>query len=138
MFGKASEQAYRAVAYIRTENLQGQVEIAFFAARSHVAPKKQQSIPHLELCATLTGAQLSKVITSELTLPIHSLTLWFDSSTVLTWVSSDSCRYKVFVGTRVVEIQELTATWLYVPLGDNPADDITCGLPLLDLAGGGR
>lgn len=45
-----------------------------------------------------------------------------------------------FVGTRVVEIQELTgsATWRYVPSGDNPADDITRGLALLDLADGSR
>ena len=40
----------------------------------------------------------------------------------------------------MAEIQELTgaATWQYVPSGDNPADDITRGLPLLDLADGGR
>lgn len=140
VFSDASEQAYGAVAYLRTENPQGKVEVSFLAARSRVAPKKQQSIPRLELCAALTGAQLSKVITTELTLPIHSLTLWSDSSTVLTWLSSDSCRYKVFVGTRVAEIQELTgsATWRYVPSGDNPADDITRGLTLLDLANGGR
>ncbi|KAE8276983.1 hypothetical protein D5F01_LYC25284 [Larimichthys crocea] len=140
VFSDASEQAYGAVAYLRTETPQGKVEVSFLAARSRVAPKKQQSIPRLELCAALTGAQLSKVITTELTLPIRSLTLWSDSSTVLTWLSSDSCRYKVFVGTRVAEIQELTgpATWQYVPSGDNPADDITRGLTLMDLADGGR
>lgn len=47
--------------------------------------------------------------------------------TVLTWLQSDSCRFKVFVGTRVAEIQELTndQTWRYVDSTNNPADDIT-------------
>ncbi len=140
VFADASEQAYRSVACLRSENPQGKVEVSFLAARSCITPKKQQSIPRLELCAALTGAQLSKVIANELTLPISSLTLWSDSLTVLTWLLSDSCRYKVFVGTRVAEIQELTgsATWRYVPSGDNPADDITRGLTLLDLGGGSR
>lgn len=69
-----------------TENQQGDVEDSFLAARSHVAPKKQQSILRLELCAALTGAQMAKVITTKLTLPIRSLTLWSDSLTVLTWL----------------------------------------------------
>ncbi|KAK7912513.1 hypothetical protein WMY93_012724 [Mugilogobius chulae] len=40
---------------------------------------------------------------------------------------SESCRFKVFVGTRVAEIQDLTAgdTWRYVESASNPADDIS-------------
>ncbi|XP_035990994.1 uncharacterized protein LOC110367597 [Fundulus heteroclitus] len=140
VFCDASEQAYGSVAYLRTEGPDGEVEVAFLAARSRVAPKKQQSIPRLELCAALTGAQLYKVISSELTLPIRSCILWSDSATVLTWLSSDSCRYKVFVGTRVAEIQEMTgtSTWKFVPSKDNPADDITRGLTIQDISKGSR
>lgn len=140
VFFDASEEAYGSVAYLRTENLEGKVEVAFLPARSCVAPKKQQSIPRLELCAALTCAQLFKVIATELTLPIRSGTLWSDSTTVLTWLLSDSCRYKVFVGTRVAEIQELTgfATWRYVQSGDNPADNFTRELTLQDLCNGNR
>ncbi len=36
------------------------------------------------------------------------VTLWSDSTTVLNWLLSPSYRFKVFVGTRVAEIQELT------------------------------
>lgn len=79
---------------LRTENIRGKVEVSFLAARSRVAPKKQQSIPRLELCGALTGAQLFKVIATELNLPIRSCILWSDSTTVLTWLLSDSCRYK--------------------------------------------
>lgn len=135
IFCDASERAYGSVAYLRTEDQQGDVEVSFLTARSKVAPKKQQSIPRLELCAALTGAQLAKVVSSELTLPIHHITLWTDSTTVLTWLKSESCRFKVFVGTRVAEIQDLTDqhTWRFVPSSSNPADDITRGRTLNEL-----
>jgi hypothetical protein len=140
VFCDASEKAYGAVAYLRTENQEGQVEVVFLAARSRVAPRKQQSIPRLELCAALSGAQLSKVLVTELTIPICSLTLWSDSMTVLTWLLSSSCRYKVFVVTRVAEIQELTeaATWQHIRSEDNPADNITQGKHLCELVEGSQ
>ncbi|XDV42693.1 hypothetical protein PO909_011311 [Leuciscus waleckii] len=105
-------------------------------ARSRVAPKRQQSIPRLELCAALAGAQLAKLVRNELTLSISQTILWTDSMTVLEWIQSDSCRYKVFVGTRVTEMQELTdhSSWRYVNTQDNPADDITRGKTLQSLA----
>ncbi|KAL0171405.1 hypothetical protein M9458_031716, partial [Cirrhinus mrigala] len=140
VFCDASEQAYGSVAYLRIEHEEGQVKVAFIAARSRVAPRKQQSIPRLELCAALSGYQLSHLLTTELTIPINSTILWSDSTTVLTWLTSSSCRYKVFVGTRVAEIQEMTASavWRYVRSSDNPADDITRGKSLRDLSEGSR
>ncbi|XP_056324239.1 uncharacterized protein LOC130237344 [Danio aesculapii] len=136
IFCDASESAYGSVAYLRTQHTEGQVEVSFIAARSRVAPKRQLSIPRLELCAALTGAQLASLLERELTLPIQHLTLWSDSKVVLTWIQSESCRYKVFVGTRIAEIQELTSpqAWKYVKSEDNPADDITRGKSLWQLA----
>ncbi|KAA8591960.1 hypothetical protein FQN60_017334 [Etheostoma spectabile] len=48
-----------------------------------------------------------------------------------------SCHFKVFVGTRVAEIQELTdlKSWRYVDSARNPADDLTRGKSLKDLLG---
>lgn len=63
-------------------------------------------MPRLELCAALTGAQFLSLLHKELTLLIHR-TLWTDSTTVLSWLKSESCRFKVFVGSRVMEIQVL-------------------------------
>ena len=140
IFCDASERAYGSVAYLRTENPDGEVETAFLTARSRVAPKRQQSVPRLKLCAALTGAQLAKVLREELTLPIRQITLWTDSTTVLAWLQSDSCRFKVFVGTRIAEIQELTAreSWRYVESANNPADDITRGKHLQELTANSR
>ncbi|XP_039516158.1 uncharacterized protein LOC120470642, partial [Pimephales promelas] len=140
IFCDASEKAYGSVAYLRTEGSGGKVEVAFLTARSRVAPKRQQSIPRLELCAAVTGAQLARLLQRELTLVLHEVVLWTDSTTVLTWLQSDSCRFKVFVGTRVSEIQELTEAqaWRYVDSGNNPADDITRGKTLTELGGESR
>ena len=89
-------------------------------------------MPRLELSAALTGAQLAHLLSEELTLSISSVTLWSDSTTLLQWLQSESCRYKVFVGTRISEIQNLTEVkqWRYVDTANNPADDITRGKSL--------
>ena len=47
------------------------------------------------------GAQLLHLLQTELILPTQRATLWSDPTTVLFWLLSDSCHYKVFVGTRV-------------------------------------
>lgn len=96
-------------------------------AWSRVSPCKQISIPRLGLCTALAGAQFAEVQGTELSLPPSEITLSTDSTTVLTWLKSDLCRYKVFVGTRVAKIQDLTdvASWRYVGTTDNPADDLT-------------
>ncbi|KAK7915538.1 hypothetical protein WMY93_011299 [Mugilogobius chulae] len=140
VFADASERAYGSVAYLRSEDTNGLVEVSFLTARSRVAPKKQQSMPRLELCAALTAAQLAALLQHELTLSIDSIFLWTDSTTVLTWLHSDSCRFKVFVGTRVAEIQELTDphSWRYVNSAQNPADDVTRGKTLQELSNDGR
>ncbi|KAI3358998.1 hypothetical protein L3Q82_015385, partial [Scortum barcoo] len=136
IFCDASERAYGSVAYLRTEDAQNQVHVSFVLARSRVAPKKQLSMPQLELSAALTGAQLASVLQTELTLPIRKIILWSDSTTVLHWIRSESCHYKVFVGTRVAKIQSLTdvSNWRYVDTMNNPADDITWGKTLKEVS----
>ncbi|XP_043990554.1 uncharacterized protein LOC122841353 [Gambusia affinis] len=136
VFCDASEKAYGSVAYLRMEDAEGHPHVSFVMARSRVAPRKQLSMPRLELSAALTGAQLAKLLHSELTLTMSHTVMWSDSTTVLSWIRSDSAQYKVFVGTRIAEIQEHTNTndWRYVPSDQNPADDITRGKSLHQLA----
>lgn len=64
------------------------------------------------------------------------MVLWSDSTTVLSWIKSESYTFKVFVGTRIAEIQDLTDQheWRYVDSPRNPADDLTRGRHLIELA----
>jgi len=57
---------------LRTEDARGSVEVDFLTARSRVAPQCKLSVPRLEQCAALTGAQLVSLIAKELTLNIES------------------------------------------------------------------
>ncbi|KAL7830010.1 hypothetical protein SRHO_G00311370 [Serrasalmus rhombeus] len=136
IFCDASETAYGAVAYLRTVESSGTTHLSFVMARSRVAPKKTLSIPRLELCAAVSGAQLAQLLQKELTLQIHGRVCWSDSTTVLAWIKSESCRFKVFVGTRIAEIHEITdaSDWRYVDSELNPADDITRGKTLIELS----
>lgn len=117
------------------EDEQGGTHVSFIMARSRVDPKKQLTIPRLELSAALTGAQLAQLLKTELTIPIDQTVLWSDSTVVLTWLQSESCRYKVFVANRITEILDVTSPdqWRYVKTCRNPADDITRGKPLIEL-----
>lgn len=135
IFCDASERVYGSVAYMKTTNQRGETNISFVMARSRVAPLKQLTIPRLELSAALTAAQLSKLIKTELTVSINKTWLWSDSTIVLTWLHSESCRYKPFVANRIAEIPDLTSAdeWRYVDTKQNPADDITRGKPLKTL-----
>lgn len=91
-------------------------------------------MPRLELSAA--GVHLASLLHNELTIPIRKTTLWSDSTTVLHWIRSESCHHKVFVGTRVAEIQSLTevSNWRYVDSANNPADDITRRKTLRELS----
>ena len=108
MFCDASEAAYGSVAYLRTVQANQDIQISFVMARSRVAPRRQLTIPRLELCAALSGAQLANLVRSELMLSIQQLFLLTDSTTVLTLLQSETCQYKIFVAHRITEILELT------------------------------
>ncbi|XP_071950981.1 uncharacterized protein [Antedon mediterranea] len=140
VFCDASEKLYGAVAYLRSMDSDGSVHMSFVLAKCRVAPKRLTSIPRLELLGALLGAQLAQTITNALTLDVEHINMWSDSTTVLTWIQSDSCRFKVFVGTRIAEIQTLTSdsVWRYVRTDENPADDITRGLSVTELGKGSR
>lgn len=139
VFCDASEAAYGACIYIRCTNIIGEVTCSLLASKSRVAPVKRVTIPRLELCVALLGAQLldsvkkswKRVITAN-----HAI-LWTDSSIVWRWVCTNSKtrRWKTFVANRVSEVQELTgdATWRHVRTKDNPANCLSRGMSVTEL-----
>ena len=79
---------------------------------------------------------MGRLLQEELRLDEHAVSMWSDSTTVIQWIQSTSCKYKVFVGTRDTEIQDLVepTCWRYVATNVNPADVITRGATLEQLA----
>ena len=124
VFGDASEKAFAASAYLRSEDDKGNISVALLYAKTRVAPVKKITLPRLELLAAVLAARIAKFVKQSLSLPDLDVTLWTDSDIVLHWVTSTSRSWKSFVANRVQEIQSLhePSVWRKCPGKDNPAD----------------
>ena len=118
VFADASEQAYAAVIY----GQDGSGQPKFLVAKTRVKPLRVITLPRMELQAALLGATLYDSIRHQ----FDSCKAYFytDSEIVWKWIRSESSNYKVFVGNRISEIQNLTDVnnWLWTPGVQNPAD----------------
>nr|XP_049701803.1 uncharacterized protein LOC126055663 [Helicoverpa armigera] len=123
-FVDASQQAYAACIYLRSENCTGKVTVRLLCAKARVAPMNPTTIPRLELCGALLGARLCSKVLDSLQCNISRKVLWSDSMVVLGWVQTPPRDLKVFVCNRVNEINQLTPgfDFRYVPTDQNPAD----------------
>lgn len=131
-FCDASNLGYGACAYIRTIDSKNHFTVALLASKSRIAPLKnaRPTIPRLELCGALVLAQLISSIKHNLPISFSRIILWSDSTTALSWITTDPGNLKTFVCNRVIEIRELTKEmeWRHVGTKDNPADLISRGL----------
>lgn len=127
VFVDASEAAFAAVAYMRIEDVHGNVQVVFVGSKNRVAPQKMLSIPRLELQAAVLGTRLAKIIEDEHSLKFHRKIFWSDSRTVLCWLNSDARSYKQFVGHRISECLDASSVhdWRWIPTKLNVADDCT-------------
>ncbi|XP_045023467.1 uncharacterized protein LOC116929559 [Daphnia magna] len=129
-FGDASEMGYGAVCYARFVYRNGTANTRLLISKTRVAPLKFMTIPHLELNAAVLAARLAAQVREEHDLTFGKTTYWSDSTTVLSWIKSSSCRFHTYVGNRIGEILETSSfsEWNYVPSTANPADDSSRGL----------
>ncbi|XP_073841412.1 uncharacterized protein [Musca autumnalis] len=129
IFTDASEKAYGAAAYMRSTFKDGTIMTRLLCSKSRVAPLKRQTIPRLELCAAVLGAQLASKIKIDLQLTCPTW-FWTDSEIVLAWINSSSAAFNTFVANRIAIIQEITQAeqWRHVSSKCNPADVLSRGI----------
>ena len=107
-FVDASQNAYGAVIYMRSEYRERNVLLSFVASKIKVAPLQSLSIPHLELMAAVLGKRLALSIAEILNIDKEFITFWTDSTSVLWWVKGYSRQFKPFIASRIGEIQTST------------------------------
>ena len=129
-FSDASEKAYAAAVYLRSETEDGKVAIRLVFSKARVAPLKRVPIPRLELLGAHLGSRLSRYVLQGLKLPMEAVCFWTDSEIVLHWLRRPSSAWKVFVGNRVQAIHDVSdpKDWDHVSSEDNPADIMSRGV----------
>ncbi|XP_072392451.1 uncharacterized protein [Diabrotica undecimpunctata] len=127
IFVDASEHASACVAYLRIMK-KDVIECTLIGAKTHVAPLKPQTIPRLELNGAVMGSRFAKSLCQYLSITVHNIVYWTDSSTVLSWLRNEEPRkLPKYVAYRVAEIQQnsMISHWRYVPTKNNIADEAT-------------
>lgn len=129
-FSDASQKAYGAVVYARTEYPDGTIKCHLLSSKTRVAPLKEATIPRLELSAAELLARLITELLSSMEFGKTEYMLFTDSSITLYWIRKPPESLKVFVSNRVASIQTKTDPkyWHYVNTKQNPADLLSRGV----------
>lgn len=88
VFCDASGEAFGAVAYLRTKDSDGRVEVRLITAKTRVSPKRPLTIPRLELQGALLVARMAKHLEKNLRLALQGCVFWTDSQVVRAWITN--------------------------------------------------
>lgn len=124
------------VTYLRMQNIEKLVHIAFLLGKARVAPLKPITIPCLELTDAVVAARVDKKLQSKLQLPLTKSTFWTVSTLVLKYIKNEDKRFQTFIANRMTTVRDFSnvSQWKYVPTSQNPADDASRGLKAENLA----
>ncbi|XP_063399006.1 uncharacterized protein LOC134683625 [Mytilus trossulus] len=135
IFCDASKEAIGAVAYLRLIDSH-HVTVSFLLGKAKVAPSHGNTIPRLELCASVLAAELSDLVKEHLGIDQSEMYFYSDSKIVLGYLTNESKRFHVYVGNRVRRIRVSCdpKRWSHVSTENNPADIATRGINPAELS----
>jgi hypothetical protein len=126
VFVDASKAVYAATVYLRCEN-SDRVETHLIFSKNRLKPKKEISIPRMELLALYIGAKALNFVKRELRMEHAVEYMWSDSQAALHWIAASEDQ-SVFVKNRLKVIRQLkSCRFSHVPGSENPADLSTRG-----------
>ena len=127
VFADASDKAIAAVAYLKISDAEGNCHTGFVLGKARLAPRPEQTIPRLELCAAVMAVDMAELITSEIDIRCDAVTFYTDSKVVLGYIYNEKRRFYVYVTNRIQRIRRSTQPqqWHYVSTEHNPADHAT-------------
>ena len=131
VFCDSSSKAYGCAAY-----LVGSEGSNLVMAKAKVAPLKTKTLPQLELTSVWLGFKLANYIHSVLSvIDITRTVIWSDNEAAIQWIRNDSSTI-TYVKNRVADIREMSNNYqvFHVPTGSNPADLLTRGIKVNELA----
>lgn len=116
-------QAIAAVAYLTVIDERGNSHTGFVMGKAKLAPRPEHTVPRLELCAAALAVELADVVSSELDIPIDSMTFYTDSKVVLGYIYNKTRRFYVYVSNWIIRIHRSSQPqqWKYIPTDQNPA-----------------
>ena len=137
VFSDASNEAFGACAYVKWKLNSGAFGVQFVVGKSKVAPLKKLTTPCLELQGAVLATRLHKTISKESRWQFEKAILITDSMITLAWICNQARRFKLFISSRIGEIQTHTdpCQWKHVPGDQNVADDATRGISVNDVNG---
>ena len=123
IFGDASAtMGYGIVVYVRTEVGRGKFVSNFLYAKSKINPKKEVTVPRLELMAALLCVETGQFIQRELGVKAEKIFCWSDPEITLWWIKKKPDLLVPFVANRVEKIQHSQYPFSYINTKDNSAD----------------
>ena len=126
-----SDLAHGCAAYVRWKVADGTFKLRLIMAKSRIAPLNKVSTPRMELNGAVLSKRCRTVILKEMRYKFERILHLVDSETVLNMLHKTSCRFKVYEGVRIGEIQASTngdmQEWAWIPGTDNTADWLTRG-----------
>ena len=100
----------------------GTFEMHLLFAKSHINPKRDITVPRLELVASLLRAQMADMLHKELGVAKGKIFCYSDSETALWWLTKTPSALLPFISNRVQKIIDLGYKFNYVSTLANPAD----------------